>query len=50
MSSYRLWVSEDHCTLVRIWTYGGEEIAEVASRETPEHTWGAPVKLREEKI
>jgi hypothetical protein len=64
MSDYRLWVSEDRCTLVRVWIElvdmtgagsGDREIlpgataVEVATREDPSHTWGPPVTLAEEK-
>ena len=44
--SYRLWVSEDRRTLIRIWENG---VAEAAFRVDPYATWGPPVKLVEEK-
>lgn len=44
---YRLWVSEDRCTFVRVWASG---TVEVARRETPAHTWGPPVELSEEDV
>lgn len=37
---YRLWVNPDRTVLVRLWKSG---VAEVANRETPEHTWGPPI-------
>jgi hypothetical protein len=64
MSDYRLWVSEDRCTLVRVWIdlvdvtgagAGDLEIlpgatrCEIATRDDPSHTWGPPVRLTEEK-
>ena len=43
----RIWVNEERTMLVTIWEDDG--IVEVATRETPAHTWGPPVYLREEK-
>ena len=45
-ANYRLWVNDSRTILVRLWDNGG---IEVATRETPDHTWGPPVWLREEK-
>ncbi len=60
MTDYRLWVSDDRCTLLRIWgpaidvttsrTNPDDKIVEVAIRETPNHTWGPPVSLYEETV
>lgn len=60
VSDYRLWVSEDRCVLLRIWgpaidvtTFKQNDdgkIVEVATRQTPAHTWGPPVSLYEEKV
>lgn len=46
-ATYRLWVSEDACTLVRVWSNGA---CEVAHRETTADTWGPPVLLAEEQV
>ena len=48
--NYRLWVNEERSVLVRAWLNDRGEIGsvEVATRETPEHTWGPPVYLKEE--
>jgi hypothetical protein len=43
---YRLWVSEDKLTLVRLWPDGS---CEVATRTHPDHSWGPPTKLAEEQ-
>lgn len=43
--SYRLWVNAERTILVRLWDNGK---VEVATRESPEHTWGPPVVLAEE--
>jgi hypothetical protein len=48
--SYRLWVNDERTTLVRIWEDGGQGHCEVAAREAPDHTWGPPVYLTEEKV
>jgi hypothetical protein len=45
--SYRLWVNEARTVLVRLWENG---TLEVATRETPDHIWGPPVYLTEEKV
>ena len=42
---YRLWISEDHCQLVRLWADG---TVEVAVRDDPGSTWGPPATLKEE--
>lgn len=44
--SYRLWVNEERTVLVRLWASG---VVEVATRESPDHTWGPPVTCEEEK-
>lgn len=52
-TTYRLWVSDDRCTLLRLWYAGDFEQlthVEVATRETPAHTWGPPITLSEEKV
>jgi hypothetical protein len=43
----RLWVNDDRTVLVRLWADG---TVEVATRETPAHTWGPPVYLTEERV
>jgi hypothetical protein len=45
--SYRLWVNDARTVLVRMWENGS---VEVATRETPAHTWGPPIYLAEEKV
>lgn len=57
MPSYRLWVSEDRCLLMRMWydtpsdyVVGKPANVEIATRESPAHTWGPPVPLTEEKV
>lgn len=47
IEGYRLWVNDERTVFVRVWPNG---TAEVATRETPSHTWGPPVYLREEKV
>jgi hypothetical protein len=42
---YRLFVNDERTLLVRVWDEG----AEVATRESPAHTWGPPTYLTEEK-
>ena len=42
----RLWVNEARTVLVRLWATG---TVEVATRETPAHTWGPPVLCAEER-
>jgi hypothetical protein len=42
----RLWVNAERTVLVRLWASGK---VEVATRETPAHTWGPPIYLDEEK-
>ena len=51
MSDYRLWVSDDRCTLVELWpaTDEHDEIVKVATRTATNQTWGPPVYLTEEK-
>ena len=46
---YRLFVSRDRCTLVRIWMTGGREQVEVAYRPSPGAVWSPPVIVQEEK-
>lgn len=43
---YRLWVNESRTVLVRFWKSG---TVEVATRETPAHTWGPPIVCDEEQ-
>ena len=45
-TQYRLWVNAERTMLVRLWPSGK---VEVATRETPEHTWGPPIYLDEDK-
>ncbi len=47
MADYRLWVNEERTVLVRLWLEPGQ--VEVATRETADHTWGAPVYCTEER-
>lgn len=42
----RLWVNIERTVLARSWQ---EDRAEVAMREHPDHTWGPPIALYEEK-
>jgi hypothetical protein len=42
----RIWVNEARTILVTMWANGK---VEVATRETPAHTWGPPVTCEEEK-
>lgn len=42
----RLFVNEERTVLVRIWANG---MVEVARREAPDHVWGPPVYLIEER-
>jgi hypothetical protein len=44
--SDRLWVNKERTVLVRLWANG---TVEVATRETPSHTWGPPTICQEEK-
>lgn len=44
---YGLWVNEERTVLVRVWADGK---VEVALRETPDHTWGPPIHLLEERV
>ena len=46
-ANYRLWVNAERTVFVRIWNNGK---VEVATRESPEHTWGPPVYLNEERV
>lgn len=41
----RIWVNEERTVMVRLWSEG---TVEVARRDTPAHTWGPPVYLKEE--
>ncbi len=45
--NYRLWVSEDRLTLVRVWDNG---TCEIAMRLSPWVTWGPPIQLTKESI
>lgn len=45
--SYRLFVSDDRCTLVRIWATG---VVEVCTREFDGAIWGPPIELAEEPV
>jgi hypothetical protein len=49
---YRLFVSDDGCTLVRVWSLGGVEIGpvQVCQREHPDDAWSPPTQLIEEVI
>ena len=42
----RLFVNAERTVLVRLWANGR---VEVARRDSPDHTWGPPVYLEEEK-
>ena len=43
----RLWVNDSRTILVRMFDNG---LVEIATRVTPAHTWGPPVRLHEEKV
>ncbi len=45
--TYRLWVNDARTVLVRLWENG---TVEVATRETPQHTWGPPTTCSEEQV
>ncbi len=45
--NYRLWVSKDGTTLMRMWDNGQ---VEVATRPDPGATWGPPTNLVEEQV
>jgi hypothetical protein len=45
--TYRLWINVERTVLVRLWEDGR---VEVATRESPLHTWGPPVYLTEELV
>jgi len=45
-SNYELWVNKERTVLVRVWNNG---TAEVATRESSEHTWGPPIYLLKEE-
>lgn len=45
--TYRLFVNDTRTVLVRLWD---NDTMEVATRETPAHTWGPPIYLTEEKV
>ena len=49
--SYQLYVNDTRTVLVRIWDAHEDTptTVEVATRETPDHTWGPPVWLTQEK-
>ena len=42
---HQLWVNDERTIFVRLWPDGEME---TASRETPSHIWGPPVRLMEE--
>lgn len=44
---YKLWVSADRCTLVRLWPSG---VMEVCFREDVGGIWGPPVELEQEIV
>lgn len=44
---FRLWVNAERTVLVRQWD---DEKVEIAVRETPDHTWGPPIYLTEERV
>jgi hypothetical protein len=46
--TYRLWINDERTVLVRLWV--ATEMLEVATRETPDHTWGPPVYLKPEEV
>jgi hypothetical protein len=46
-AGYRLYVSDDKCTLVRFWANG---LTEVAFRASPADRWGPPVEVAEEDV
>ena len=46
-TEYRLWVSDDRCTLVRLWN---NRTLEVCRRNEPDGIWGPPVTLAEEAL
>lgn len=43
--NYRLWVSEDRCTMIHMWDDG---TVTVATRPDPSATWGPPIRMVEE--
>lgn len=45
--TYRLWVSEDRCTRMELWSNGA---ALVALRSHPSEVWGPPIVLTEEEV
>lgn len=46
-AAYRLWVNAERTVLVRLWPSG---VVEVATRKTPDHTWGPPIVCRKERV
>lgn len=46
MTDHKLFVNEDRTVLVRVYANGR---VEVATRPHPDHIWGAPVNVTEEK-
>ncbi len=44
---YRLWLNEERTVMVRIWESG---TVEVATRETPDGSWGPPIRMVEDKF
>lgn len=45
--TYRLFVNSARTVFVRMWENGK---VEVATRESPEHTWGPPITCEEETV
>ena len=43
---YTIYVNDERTVLVTVWH--GNDTAEVATRETPDHTWGPPTYVRAE--
>ena len=51
MRLYRVWTNDERTLLVRLWNdIGLGEELEVATRESPAHSWGPPVTFSEEVI
>jgi len=46
VSTHRVWVNEERTVLVTVWPDG---TVTVARREAPDHVWGPPVYLVEER-
>lgn len=47
----KVWVNVERTVLVRRWHDRGEneEVVEVAVRDSPDHTWGPPIRCRPER-